>query len=116
MGLPVTELQLWEQKVFEFGIELPIPEMEIPPIDWGGAGLNWKVTCPGATYCGNPSAEENCTLEIIKPFKVPSFSVEIPFPPEISIPPLKVRFAFPPKAVMPIYCPNYPESEGPPSE
>ena len=112
---PVVELEVWEQKVYEFGVELPLPEMPKPTADWGPIGLAFNAVCPGAPYCGNPDAETNCGAEVSIPFKIPGFSFVLPFPPTISLPPMKVRIAFPPKVILPINCPNYPEQEGLPA-
>jgi len=106
---------IWEQKVFEFGVTLPIPEVPKPSADWGSMGIALKFVFPGAIYCGNPDAEENCSLEVIKPLTIPGFSVALPFPPEIKLPPLKFRIVFPPKVVLAGFCPNYPEQEAPPA-
>jgi len=106
--------ELWEQKVFEFGITLPIPEFPKPKADWGSLGISLKFTCPGSTYCGNPQASKNCSIEVIKPLSIPGFSIALPFPPDIKVPPLKFRIVFPPKVVLAAFCPNYPEEKAPP--
>ena len=106
---------LWEQKVFEFGITLPVPEMPKPSAGWGDLGIHLKFTCPGAIYCGNPDAAKNCSIELLKPLTVPGFSIALPFPPTITLPPLKFRVVFPPKVVLAANCPNYPEEEAPPA-
>lgn len=107
--------ELWEQKVFEFGIDLPIPEMPKPTADWGDMGIHLQFTCPGSAYCGNPEADPKCTRGMKKPLKIPGFSMALPFPPDIKVPPLKFRVVFPPKVVLAAYCPNYPEQEAPPT-
>ncbi len=112
---PVIELKLWESKVYEFGITLPIPELPRPTVEWGPIGLNFKLICPGSAYCGNPDPDAKCSKILKLPFKIPGFSVSLPFPPKISIPPLKIRIVVPPRVILPIHCPMYPEKEAPPS-
>ena len=104
------QLQLWEQQVYEFGITLPLPEMPKPTADWGGLGLNLKLTCPGAALCGNPDADTNCSIEIIQPLKIPGFLIALPIP-ELKLPPMKVRVVVPPKVILPVECPAYPKEE-----
>ena len=115
MGLPVTQVETWETKAYEYGITMPIPEMAEPSADWGDTGVKLSAKCPGAQYCGNPNADANCTIVANKTFKVPTFTVQSPFPPMIEAPPLKAKFMFPPRAILPGYCPNYPKKEAPPS-
>lgn len=110
MAIPQVELELWEQTVYEFGITLPIPEMPKPSADWGGVGLNLKLTCPGAPFCGNPDADTNCSISLLQPLEIPGLSISLPIP-EIYLPPMKLRVVVPPKVIIPISCPNYPEEE-----
>jgi hypothetical protein len=112
-----TEISVWEQKVYEFGITLPLPPMPEPSADWGvpGLGLDLKATCPGAPFCGNPDADKNCSIGLKKPLKIPGFSFALPFPPEISVPAISFRIAFPPAVIIPGQCPNYPEQTAPPA-
>jgi hypothetical protein len=110
----IIDLQLWESKVYEFGITLPIPELPKPTASWGPIGLAFKLTCPGQIVCGNPDADKNCSWKYELPFKIPGFSVTLPFPPAIKIPPLKIRIVIPPKVILPIYCPMYTEQNAPP--
>lgn len=110
MAIPEVQLELWEQQVYEFGITLPLPEMPKPSADWGPVGLNLKLTCPGAAFCGNPDAEANCSIGLKQPLKIPGFAISLPIP-EISLPPMKLRVVVPPKVIVPISCPAYPEEE-----
>jgi len=115
------ELSVWEQKVFEFGIELPLPPMPEPPTEWGlpGMGLDLKATCPGAPFCGNPDAATKCSKGLKKPLKIPAYAFVLPFPPEIKVPPMMWRVVFPPTVIIPTPpkgkkgggCPNYPDKE-----
>jgi len=111
--MPTTELKVWEQKVYEFGITLPLPPMPEPPADFGipGLGLDLKATCPGAPYCGNPDADKKCSIPLKLPMKTPTYSYALPFPPKISVPPLKFRITFPPPVILPMQCPNYPDQK-----
>ena len=108
----MAELELWEQTVIEVGIELPIPEMPKPSVDWGGGGLglDLTLTCPGAPFCGNPDVDKNCSISVKSPLKIPGFAVSLPIP-EIKLPPMKIRVVVPPKVIIPINCPNYPNEE-----
>ena len=110
------ELQLWEQMVFEFGVELPIPEMPKPSAELsGGVGFEFKLQCPGAPYCLNPNVEENCTIRKKYYLAIPGISITLPFPPEIAVPPLKVKVILPPSVVLPLSCPNY-DKDGKPKD
>ena len=114
------ELSLWEQKVFEFGFEFPLPMPE-PPTEWGvpGIGLDLVATCPGAPFCGNPDAKKNCSKGLKKPLKIPAYVYALPFPPVVKMPPMKFRVVFPPTVIIPTPpkgkggggCPNYPDKE-----
>jgi|MudIll2142460700_1097286.scaffolds.fasta_scaffold209902_2 hypothetical protein len=120
------DLSVWEQKVFDFGVDIPLPPMPEPPAEWGlpGVGLDLKATCPGAPFCGNPDADKNCSKGVKKPLTIPEYIPAIPFPPEINIPPMKFRVVFPPTSIIPTPpkgsggvpgkgggCPNYPDKE-----
>jgi len=110
------ELKLWEQQVFEFGIDLPFPPLPKPSVSWAPPGFEGiSLTCPGSIFCGNPDASTNCTVSQKFPYKIPSFSFTLPFPPNITIPPLKIRVVFPPSVIIPLSCPRYPKKEGPPA-
>ena len=114
MGLSTTEIEKWEATVYESGISMPVSEMAEPPADWADSGVKLKATCPGASYCGNPNAAANCTVETNRSFKVPTFAIQSPFPPTVEAPPLQARFMFPPRVIIPGDCPNYPNYQAPP--
>jgi len=107
------QLELWEQQTFTFGITLPIPELPpLPEIPTQGITLDLTAICPGHIVCGNPDAAKNCSIGKKFSFSF-SLSIDLPFPPDISLPPMSVTFTFPPKIIIPVSCPNYSE-DGPP--
>lgn len=112
-GIPTINLSLWTQKIFEFGITLPIPELPKPSLSFGGISLALKLTCPGAPFCGNPNAPKNCSWTVVSQFKIPGFTLVLPFPPKISLPKLKVKIAIPPKWMIPLSCPKFPDANPP---
>jgi hypothetical protein len=108
------ELKLWEQQVFTFGIEIPFPPLPKASISWGAPGIDTiNLVCPGSVFCGNPDASKNCGIKFKFPFKLPGFALALPFPPNISIPPLSIKVVFPPSVIIPIACPRYPNKTAP---
>lgn len=105
------EISLWEQKVYEFGIEVPPFLLAPPSIDLSTSFVfDLSAMCPGAPYCGNPDAPKNCTIgkKIVQKLPLPP----IPLPNFLfTMPPMMVRFTFPPKLLIPIFCPRYPNAE-----
>ena len=104
-----VQISVWEQEVYTFGIELPIPELpDLPEVPALGIELNLKATCPGSIVCGNPDAATNCSIGKKFVFSLPIDVPPIPIPPIPALPPLSITFTFPPKIIIPINCPNYP--------
>ena len=104
----MINLTLWNQKVFEFGVEVGgIFELSPPPIGWGAFEFPLGFTCPGAAFCGNP---DPCA--VIKKIQIPVPGLSITLPSlSMAIPSFKIKFAFPPSVIIPIACPEYPDKE-----
>ena len=115
MGLSVTEIEEWEAKAYDYGVQLPIPAMSEPSANWGDTGIKLSAKCPAAEYCGNPNVDANCTVVTNRTFKTPTFTAQSPFPATTEAPPLQSNFMFPPRVIIPKHCPNYPKKEAPPS-
>jgi hypothetical protein len=107
--MPVN-LVLWNQKIFEFGLEITGAfAIAAPPLEWGSYSVNLKATCPGAAFCGNPDADENCSIFKKAQVSLPGFSISLPSL-AMKIPSFVIKFAFPPSVIIPLSCPNYPDA------
>ena len=104
----MIQLVLWEQKIFEFGLEIQSPfALPLPSIEWGGAKFPLVAQCPGAAFCGNPKPSVHCAVSKVINIPIPKFGITLPTL-TIAIPSFKFKFVFPPKVIIPINCPNYP--------
>ena len=107
---------LWEEKVFEFGLKISGAfALDLPTLRTGPYVIPLQVTCPGATYCGNPDPcklFKNINIPIPKSpwdIKLPSFDIKV------SLSYYK-KFTFPPKVVLPLSCPMYPDNQPHPEQ